>query len=155
MSKSRAEVREHFHSSVDLGTGPSADYVVAHATRQRQRGKNPSVKYKGHTSPRESLAAAKLDIEARDIDDNYTAVFSGRIAIIKVWSELQKDRAYKYADLLMENNNAAGAVIQDLNELIDSLREKGELGHKEPLSIPTPLHHHVTGQGTVEAMLPL
>ena len=143
MSKSRSEVNQYFHGIVDLGSGSSADYVVSHAQRQRQRGRNPSVTYKGITNPRSALEAAQADIEVRDyaLDDpfGYTSAFSGRIALIRVWSEHQKVLAQEYGNARMENNNATGLVIQEL--------EKDEI-------LQAPLHYRVTDEGTVELMIP-
>lgn len=139
MSKSRAEIREYFHSPVDLGASPSADYVVAHADRQLKRGKNPSVKYKGHTNPRESLAAAKADIEARNNTDRYTDIFSGRIAIMRVWSEQHEQTSRQYGEYVMENYSAVGIILKEL--------EDGE-------TLQAPLHCRVD-KGSVHVMLPL
>lgn len=141
MSKSRAEVNRYFHGDVDLGSGNSADYVVAHAERQRQRGKNPSVRYKDASNPRDALEAAQADIEARtDNADDYTASFSGRIAIIKAWSDPQRDMANRYAEARMESNGATGAIVQ---------------GVKNDEVIQAPLHYRVSEEGTVHLMLPI
>jgi len=48
---------------VDRWEGKGALYVVAHARRQRTRGKNPSEPYRDHRNPRRALEAARKDLE--------------------------------------------------------------------------------------------
>ena len=135
MSKSRAEVNSYFHGPVDIGHGNSADYVIAHGVRQRQRGRNPSVPYKDITNPSEALKAAQEDVEARPLDTNpfgYTEMYSGRVAVMHVWNEDQKVPATSYANARIDGNRATGAIISVLQE--------GE----------TPPQMHATEQGTAE-----
>jgi len=82
MSTAHREVNQFFHGPVDEGFGNSADYVVAHAFRQRQRGKNPSISYKGITNPKLALARAQIDIENRRFWGEPQRG-SGRIAIAR------------------------------------------------------------------------
>lgn len=147
MSKSRAEVRSKFHGEVDVGTDlsaehvMSAEYVVTHAARQRQRGRNPSVRYRDIRNPHLALAAAQADIESRTAatPGDYTD-FAGRVAIIRVWSELQRDIAASYAEARITDNGALGAIIQEVKD--------GE-------TLQAPLHYRPTDEGTVEVMLPI
>jgi hypothetical protein len=135
MSKSRAEVNSYFHGPVDRGHGNSAEYVIAHSVRQRQRGRNPSVPYKDITNPSEALRAAHDDVEARSLDANpfgYTEIYSGRVAVMHVWNEYQKVPATSYANARIDGNRAAGAIISVLQES------------------ERPPHMHATEQGTVE-----
>lgn len=54
---SRAEVNSYLNE--DPGSiRVTAEYVIAHAARQAQRGKAPSASYLQHTNPREALEAA-------------------------------------------------------------------------------------------------
>ena len=147
MSKSRAEVRSKFHGEVDMGTDfaaehvISAEYVVAHAARQRQRGRKPSAHYRDIRNPHLALAAAQADIESRTAASpgDYTD-FAGRVAIIRVWSERQRDIAASYAKARITENGALGAIIQDV--------KKGE-------TLQAPLHYRPTDEGTVEVLLPI
>lgn len=54
---SRAEVNSYLGNSGEQ-TRISAEYVIAHAARQAQRGKGPSVAFLGHRNPEKALAAA-------------------------------------------------------------------------------------------------
>lgn len=80
MSTTRREVNSFYHGPVDIGTGNSADYVIAHAKRQRQRGKGPSVAYNGETNPRVALEDAKYDLLTRMVFGTGTEGY-GRIGI--------------------------------------------------------------------------
>jgi hypothetical protein len=57
----RYEVNDYYHGEVHVGSGISADYVVAHGLRQLQRGRNPSVAYanKNH-DPKDQVSKAQL-----------------------------------------------------------------------------------------------
>jgi hypothetical protein len=116
--------------------------VVAHAARQRQRGKNPSIRYRNFSNPKCALEAAQADIDARiTADDDYTAAFSGRIALIKAFSERQREVAHQYAENRMDFNGAVGAAIGSV--------EDGEV-------IQAPLHYRVAAdEGTVHIVLPI
>ncbi|HXE10009.1 MAG TPA: hypothetical protein VN554_01125, partial [Verrucomicrobiae bacterium] len=117
MSKSRTEVNRHFHGDVDIGSGISADYVVAHGERQQQRGRNPSIAYRGITNPREALAVARADVNARRSEAEGTdphADFAGRVLIMRVWSEAQRELATAYAQNRIDEDGAIGAIIQDV-----------------------------------------
>jgi hypothetical protein len=136
MSRFRAEVNSYFHGPVDLGTGNSADYVVAHAERQHKRGRNPSVTYKDIKNPLIALEAAQADIATRVEDHSlvidYTASNAGRVAVMNIWNEFQKVPATAYANARMENNLSVGAVFHVI--------EEGE----------TAPYYHTTDNGTVE-----
>jgi hypothetical protein len=62
MSKSRAEVNQLL-ADVSYRTRRTAEYVIAHAERQTQRGKNPSIEFIGHKNPRIALEAAAAVIK--------------------------------------------------------------------------------------------
>lgn len=64
MSKSRAEVNGHLSRETEPGPIKRATYVVAHAIRQEQRGRSPSVAFNGIVNPREALKAAQAAIRA-------------------------------------------------------------------------------------------
>jgi hypothetical protein len=140
MSKSRADVNRYYHGGVDRGTGISADYVVEHAARQRQRGRKPAVNYQEYKNPRDSLAAAQADIHSRTSGNDRFAEFAGRIILIRVWSERQKDRAGQYVEGRLSENGAVGAIIR-------------EVEHDETLQAP--LHFRIVDNGTAEALLPI
>jgi len=65
MSKSRAEVNRHLHAESSEGVGITPEYVIAHAIRQKQRGRNPAVAYGGKKNPREAVEAAQAAMIAK------------------------------------------------------------------------------------------
>lgn len=126
MSKSRLEVNSYFHGPVDVGSGVSADYVIAHAERQKQRGKQPAVVYGGISNPQDALEAARKDVEARTTKafhgkelPFYLADFSGRVAIMHTEDdERQRLYAAMFVDARMQDGRCLGAIIlSDLDEV--------------------------------------
>lgn len=63
MSKSRAEVNSYLYNENNEYQGISAEYVITHALRQVQRGKNPSISFLGHNNPRVALEIANEVVE--------------------------------------------------------------------------------------------
>jgi hypothetical protein len=116
MSLTRAEVNVLAPLQVDVGSGTSADYVVAHAERQHQRGRNPSVTYKGISNPREALNQAHDDIAERLADPQRgwegKAQFSGRIAMVHVIGEDLMPDATTFAQEMIDDNGAVGAIVR-------------------------------------------
>jgi hypothetical protein len=84
MSISRTEVNRNFHGPVDFGTGNSADYVVAHGRRQRQRGKKPSVSYGKEKNPLKAFANAQNDLKTRELWDDRHVEYLGRVVVLPV-----------------------------------------------------------------------
>lgn len=78
----RSEVNRNYHGPVDLGTGNSADYVVAHADRQKSRGKKPSVSYRGISNPRLALQIAESDLIFREFWDVKQAQYAGHVVVM-------------------------------------------------------------------------
>lgn len=70
MSITRREVNEFYHGPVHIGSGLSADYVVAHGERQRQRGKQPSLSYGSEKNPQLALRNARDDLRTRELWDD-------------------------------------------------------------------------------------
>ena len=62
MSKTRAEVNQLL-ADQSYYTHRTAEYVIAHAERQAQRGKSPSIEFLGYRNPRIALEAAAAVIE--------------------------------------------------------------------------------------------
>lgn len=118
MSRSRTEVNANFHGPVTVGTSNSADYVIAHAARQQQRGRNPAVSYKGIKDPQAALLAAQSDIEARTSGSSrfidYVAPNAGRVAVMKIYHPGQEVPATAYAMARIEDDLGVGAVISVL-----------------------------------------
>lgn len=81
MGKTRREVNSYYHGPVDVGSGNTADYVVAHGTRQRQRGKRPSVTYDGERNPHKALEDAQYDLMTRQLWDDGSTIGYGRVGI--------------------------------------------------------------------------
>ncbi|HSX44470.1 MAG TPA: hypothetical protein VLE69_04240 [Candidatus Saccharimonadales bacterium] len=129
MTKTRAEVNSFYHGSVDMGSGNSADYVVAHAARQRHKGKNLSVPYKDITNPELAREAAQKDIDARtarSFEDGtpfYTADYSGRVAVLHAKNDgRQKEYAAMFVDARMRDGRCVGAVILgDFEEVVGDI----------------------------------
>lgn len=67
MSKSRTEVNNYIYDDKGRHTGITAEYVVAHALRQAQRGKKPSIPFEGEQNPQVALQAA-VDAQAKSAD---------------------------------------------------------------------------------------
>jgi hypothetical protein len=115
MSKSRAAINE-LAPRVDIGGSITADYVVAHAARQRQRGRKPSVAYRGIANPREALKQAKADIAERSADPQRAwegkADYSGRVAVVHVLGEQLMAGATAFAEEMMDDNGAVGAIVR-------------------------------------------
>src|SRR5665213_862459 len=116
MSLTRAEVNVQAPLPVDMGSGASADYIVAHAARQQQRGRNPSTAYKGISNPREALRHAQADIAERIANPQRQwegkSQFSGRIAMIHVIGEDLMPDATTYAQETIDDNGAVGAIVE-------------------------------------------
>lgn len=116
MSTTRTEVNILSPRPVDTGNGTSADYVVAHAKRQQQRGRNPSIAYKSISNPRQALRQAQADIAERIANPQRQwegkAQFSGRIAMIHVIGEDLMPDATTYAQEIIDDNGAVGAIVE-------------------------------------------
>ena len=114
MSLTRAEVNRNWHDPAEIGSGNTADYVVAHAKRQERKGKNPSVSYKGILNPQQALEAARADIEARTdpqgLWDGW-AWHAGRVVMMYVVSGMDLPVAHKLARQYIEEG-AVGVNIQ-------------------------------------------
>lgn len=125
MSTTRAEVNGFYHGPVDIGNGNTADYVTAHALRQRRRGKKPSVTYKGITNPSFALEAAQKDLEARATGSwsegtpFFLNDFSGMVAVMHATDDdRQQKYAAEFAKARMRDGRCVGAVIMaDLETL--------------------------------------
>ena len=126
MAKSRSEVNSYYHGTVDMGSGNSADYVVAHGERQKHRGKRAAVSYRDIRNPQVALEAARQDIEARTSSafigreiPHYRAEYSGRVAVMHAEdNEFQKECAAMFVDARIEDGRCIGGVILgDLKEI--------------------------------------
>jgi hypothetical protein len=69
MGKTRAEVNGHLPYRTESDPKDRAAYVIAHALRQAQRGRKPSVAFNGITNPQIALEAAMRVEKAKTVEE--------------------------------------------------------------------------------------
>jgi hypothetical protein len=114
-----------------VGDIASAEFVVAHAARQSQRGKGPSESYRGEKNPRKALKAAERDLtgpEGRyNVVFEYTAATGGYEGV-RTWTgwpnkaKFQKDWAKAPSERKAREIVVAEGVTQERAvELVDQV----------------------------------